>query len=118
MLKDTDLWRITGTSTGRGSGSGIVIPVRSQTAGPSLYQNHPNPFRNGTLIRYELASTCFVKILVYDLAGVQRASLVNAIMPAGEHFLGFDRDCLPAGFYYYALVSGGRRLCRKMIIID
>jgi uncharacterized protein (DUF362 family) len=42
-----------------------------------LYQNHPNPFKSYTKIRYYLDGGCQVSLIVYDVKGQEIKRLVN-----------------------------------------
>ena len=60
-----------------------------------LYQNYPNPFNPSTNIRYSVMSnvkrqTSKVTLKVYDMLGVEIATLVNEEKPAGTYEVEFD----------------------------
>jgi len=63
----------------------LSIPVQF-----SLAQNAPNPFRDGTQVRFGLPVQCRVKIGVFDIAGRQVASLSDQIWEAGSYSLGWS----------------------------
>ncbi len=83
----------------------------------ALEQNYPNPFNPTTGIRFELPSSQFVNLAVYDLLGRRVAMLVNEDMSAGSHFVNFDASALSSGVYVYRLEAGGQVLTRKMTLL-
>ena len=81
-----------------------------------LFQNYPNPFNPGTVISYQLPSSCKVILEVYNLLGERTASLVNKIQPAGRHSVSFDGAALPSGVYFYRLQAEGFSMIKKMVL--
>ena len=41
------------------------LPART-----ALHQNYPNPFNPSTIIRYDLAHSCSVRLFIYDATGI------------------------------------------------
>lgn len=82
-----------------------------------LEQNYPNPFNPSTVINYQVPSNGLVTLEVFDLTGRIVATLVNRVMPAGEHQAVFDASGLSSGVYMYRLVAGNQVLTRKMMLI-
>jgi len=94
-----------------------VLPVKM-----TLYQNFPNPFNPSTTIRFDLPETGMVKIKVYDTSGRVVTELLNAVRPAGGHFVRWDGrnrsgEQAASGLYYYQLESAGKKLAGKMLLI-
>ena len=93
----------------------------------NLDQNQPNPFQTTTTIRYELAQTVWVKIIVYDLFGKEVKTLLNQQQPAGEYSICWTgtnnsgRRSAP-GIYYYQMEvmtkDGIFRQMKKMILMQ
>ncbi len=86
-----------------------------------LYQNYPNPARNGTVITYALPAASEVTLTVYDLSGRRIATIVNAAREAGvykeEYTLTDDAGRpLPAGVYLYRLAAGADVATKKMVV--
>jgi hypothetical protein len=83
----------------------------------TLEQNYPNPFNPSTKIEFNLANAGQVSLRVYDVLGREVATLVNSMMPAGEHFATFEAGNLPSGTYMYVLEMNGLRKSATMTLI-
>ncbi|MCK4236659.1 MAG: hypothetical protein KAX38_06045, partial [Candidatus Krumholzibacteria bacterium] len=87
-----------------------------------LYQNHPNPFYESTVITFSLPGCCFVEVAVYDVKG-QRVKLLK------RGWMGPDEiDCpwdgsndsgrkLASGVYFLRLKVGAVSEVRKIVIL-
>jgi hypothetical protein len=95
----------------------IGVSKKEQKFNFSLHQNYPNPFNPSTNITYSLPEQCFVDLKVYDVIGREVATLVNSIMPMGEHSVNFDAKILQSGIYYYSMQAGKYREVRKMLFL-
>ncbi|MDI6765378.1 MAG: T9SS type A sorting domain-containing protein [Bacteroidota bacterium] len=69
--------------------------------GFSLSQNYPNPFNPSTKIKYEVQSTEYFSIKVYDVFGREVATLVNEKKQPGEYEVEWIADGFASGVYYY-----------------
>ena len=63
----------------------------------------PNPFRDETVLRFSLPASAHVQLRVYDVAGHLVASVIDAMMPPGDHSAPFRAAKLPAGLYFAKL---------------
>jgi hypothetical protein len=68
-----------------------------------LNQNYPNPFNPTTNIKYQVPSSGFVTLKIYDVLGKEISVLVNKIMEPGIYFVQFDGSKLSSGTYFYRL---------------
>jgi hypothetical protein len=75
------------------------LPVSS-----SLIQNYPNPFNPTTNIGFELNSSGFVNLKIYDLLGREVATLVNETKNAGKYNAVFNAKNLAGGVYFCRLI--------------
>lgn len=82
-----------------------------------LNQNYPNPFNPSTKIRYQLPSSSFVSLKVYDVLGNEVAVLVDEFMDAGRYEVEFNADNLPSGVYFYKLKTGNFSDVKKMLLL-
>ncbi|MFZ4619555.1 MAG: lamin tail domain-containing protein [Bacteroidota bacterium] len=108
------------TPVTKGATNGTGTFVRSEPLAATdfaLYQNYPNPFNPSTVIGYQLSSSNFVSIRVYDLLGKTVASLVNERKNAGQYFVEFDAAKLAGGVYLYSMQAGNYRVTKKMILV-
>ena len=83
----------------------------------ALFQNYPNPFNPSTTIQYQIPSEQFVSIKVYNSLGQQVSSLVNKIMPVGEHTVHFDAIKKSSGVYLYKIEAGMYSETKKMLLL-
>ncbi len=87
-----------------------------------LHQNYPNPFNPSTVIRYQLPASSWVKLKVYNILGVEVATLVDEFQSPGFKSVRWNPDGLANGVYMYKLttsISTGITFTniKKMILI-
>jgi hypothetical protein len=97
------------------------MPPSGKPAAFGLYQNYPNPARDGTVIAYALPASTEVTLTVYDLSGRRVATIVNQNKLAGAYKVEYAlRDDagrpLPAGVYLYRLEAGADVATKKMVV--
>ena len=83
----------------------------------SLFQNYPNPFNPSTKIRFELPSSGYVSLKVYDELGREVATLVNEILKSGSYERTFDASDLVSGVYFYRLEAGEYTQTNKLTVL-
>jgi len=88
----------------------------------SLEQNYPNPFNPTTVIKYSIPNVgtglaLSVKLKIYNILGVEVATLVNENKSAGNHEVEFNAEGLSSGIYFYTLTAGSFTQTRKMMLI-
>ena len=94
----------------------------SLPTGYRLYQNHPNPFNAGTLIRYEISQATQVEVKVFNFAGQEIRTLVKEFQQPGYYQISWDaRDeqgqRVSSGVYFCRLQAGSFVQSRKMILL-
>ncbi len=89
----------------------------ARVTGYKLFQNYPNPFNPSTIISYQLPSSSYVSLKIFDVLGREVASLVEGVQKPGSHEVKFDGSRLSSGVYFYALAAGGRVVTKKMILM-
>jgi hypothetical protein len=107
--------RILKTTTG-----GIIFlqPISNKIPGSyKLYQNYPNPFNPTKSIKFQVASSTLVKLIVYDVLGKVAAEPVNKELQPGTYEVNFDGNNLANGIYFYTLSSGEFRETRRAVLI-
>jgi glucose/arabinose dehydrogenase len=83
----------------------------------SLSQNYPNPFNPTTSIKYEIPKNSLLSLKVYNVLGVEVASLVNETKQQGSHEVSWDATIFPSGVYFYELNAGNFKERKKMVLI-
>jgi len=97
-----------------GNGTGDISS--EVPSGFSLSQNFPNPFNPTTSIKYYIAKSSNVKIVVYDIMGREIQTLVNKTLKPGTNELSFDGSSLPGGVYFYKISAGDYSATKKMVL--
>jgi hypothetical protein len=75
----------------------------------SLSQNYPNPFNPSTVIDFSIPVSGFVSLKVYNVYGVEVATLVSSDLNPGNYKFVFEGKNLSSGIYFYNLISGSPR---------
>lgn len=97
---------------------GVAEADRTHPRAFQLEQNYPNPFNPATTIRYRLAQSGAVRLLVYDLAGRQVGAWVNQNQVPGNYQVKIDAESLASGVYFYQLQVNQQIVAtRKMILL-
>lgn len=97
-----------GASTSENSTDLLTYPV--------LEQNNPNPFNIATTISfYTPASTVSSSLYVYDMNGIQLKSYL--ITEKGKSSIVIRGSEFPAGMYLYALITDGKVIDTKRMIL-
>ena len=103
---------------GSGSGQGLV-GGRS----PVPLENHPNPFRSGTTIEFELSAGAMVRLEVFDAQGRRVARLADSYLLPGPHRVAWDQRVASGllaapGVYIYRLTAGAFHDQRQMVLLQ
>lgn len=98
-------------------------PLTTSVRGSYLQSVQPNPFHEGTAIRYSLASNSAVELVVYDAAGRRVRQLVHSTQSAGPHELVWDGadDAgrpLSSGIFWAQLRTDDYTSNRKLIRLE
>lgn len=83
---------------------GVPPLAKSVPAEYKLFQNYPNPFNPTTEINYQLPSTNYVSLAIYDLLGREVEVLVNERQQPGEYQVTWDATNYASGIYFYKLI--------------
>jgi hypothetical protein len=83
-----------------------------------LYQNYPNPFNPESIIKFELAVSGKVSLVVYNLLGQEVKTLVDGFLNRGTYAVPFNGAGLSSGVYFYSLrTNNGFTETKKMILL-
>ena len=90
---------------------GEIIPRRFSLAA------FPNPFNATTIIRFEIPSSEFITLKVFDILGHEAATLAEERLEAGVHHRTFEAKNLPSGVYVYRLQAGTYDESRRVLLL-
>jgi len=96
-------------------GSGIGNPGNEQGSGFSLSQNFPNPFGTSTKITFSITKTSPVKLVVYDITGIEVQDPCQKNLTPELMKTIFNGASLNSGVYFYKLTSGDFSREQEMI---
>jgi predicted outer membrane repeat protein len=88
-----------------------------------LRQNNPNPFNSSTTIRFITGISGMATVSVYDISGRQVETLVDDILPAGEHSVtwncndSMNKKVCPGIYFCRLETADGYRDSRTMLLI-
>ena len=77
----------------------------------------PNPFNPYTRIAFTLSEVGHATISVFDINGREVGKLVDGIMNAGNHSVGFDGSSLSSGVYFAVLRTDGFTSTQKLLLM-
>jgi hypothetical protein len=85
-------------------------------------QNHPNPFRGETEIRYSLPEKTFIDLSIYSVEGRLIAALINREVAAGSHNARWEAKDLygnpvAPGLYFLRFQAGESTETRRLILL-
>ncbi len=98
----------------------FTTDVRKERPLPQEYhlaQNYPNPFNPTTMIEFTIPVAGAVSLKIYDIAGREAATLIDADLPAGEYRSSFNASRYSSGTYFYHLRSGSFSSVKKMLLV-
>jgi len=100
----------------------VEEPVASGPFEFSLQQNYPNPFNPETRIRYSVAKSGHVSLIIYNLLGQRVRTLVDKVQNANTYEVNWDgKDDkgmpMPSAVYVFQLKSDNQVRTRKMLFV-
>lgn len=107
---------MSGSFTAAVAGVGQGTP-ESQPADYQLKQNYPNPFNPSTTIAYSIPGAAFVSMKVFNLLGMEVATLVNGLQDGGNHRITWNASGVTSGVYLYTLKAGEYTQTRSMVLL-
>jgi uncharacterized delta-60 repeat protein len=82
-----------------------------------LYPNYPNPFNPRTAISYQLATSSYVTLKVYDVLGREVRTLVDQRKPPGMYSIKWDASRYASGMYIARLTAGNYVASQKLLLM-
>ncbi|MCF8302750.1 MAG: right-handed parallel beta-helix repeat-containing protein [Bacteroidales bacterium] len=82
-----------------------------------LKGNYPNPFKNKTIIEYELPEPSRVKLMIFSPQGKLIRILENEQKSTGKHKATFQPGNLAGGLYFYKLWVDDQSFTKKMLFL-
>jgi len=82
-----------------------------------LFQNYPNPFNPSTVISYQLPVGSNATLKLYDILGIEVATLVEEFKTAGKYEVDFNAASLSSGVYFYRLQADSFVETKKMLLM-
>ncbi len=84
---------------------------------PALYAAYPNPVGTTATVRYDVAESGTVRIVVYDLLGREVAVLADGSREAGQHAVTLDTRSLPSGTYILRMTAGSHVQSQRVTVV-
>ena len=91
-----------------------VTSIDQATAGQKVYLSYR--YTDPITIDFTLPEAGQATIKVYDLNGRELRTLVNRFYNSGSYSVSFNTSGLPAGIYFFRLVTNGVEISNKIII--
>lgn len=83
----------------------------------ALQQNYPNPFNPSTTIEFQIPSSQFVTLKIYNILGEEVATPINKTLKAGSYTVQFHADHLASGVYLYCLHAEDFIEIKKLVLL-
>lgn len=94
-----------------------VTPAQQLPQAVTLFPVYPNPFNARTTVRFVLANTEDVRLLVYDLTGRTVAVLAEGARKAGSYSFAWSPASLASGLYFLQLQTSTTVQTRKVLLL-
>jgi photosystem II stability/assembly factor-like uncharacterized protein len=104
--------------------SGGSTSIGDNPAGPAgqglVYglSNCPEPFSAQTTISFCLGNVTHVRLQLFDLSGRLRQTIIDEILPAGEHLVQLLREDLQPGVYIFRLSTNSEAMTETCVLIQ
>ena len=87
-----------------------------------LFQSYPNPFNNSTRIKYRLAETGKVSIIIYNVLGQKVRTFIKPWQESGIHSVVWRgkndaKTSVSSGLYFYQLKTKGFIQTKKILLL-
>jgi len=99
-----------------GYASAIITDVKEADIFVNAAKNFPNPFREMTVINFELKERTAVRLTVSNMYGQQIATLIDGDLSVGQHNITWDAAGVSSGVYLFTFEAGEFRTSKKMMV--
>ena len=82
-----------------------------------LNQNYPNPFNPSTTIAFDIPTSTYVRLRIFDLLGREITILVDDFRKSGHHEIRFEDKLIASGVYFYRIEAGDFLETKKLVLI-
>jgi len=82
-----------------------------------LSQNHPNPFKEKTIIKYCLPEEIKVKVEILDSKEDKIKTLVDEVKEPGTYQAELITNGMREGIYLYRLTASGIIITKRMLLL-
>ncbi len=93
-----------------------IISIEVNPVKNIIYQNVPNPFSNNTIIKFDIAESASIKIIVYNSIGIEVAVLLNEIKQPGSYQVQWNGKNVTPGSYFYKVIIGDDYFITKKML--
>jgi hypothetical protein len=83
----------------------------------ALHTAYPNPFNPATTISFDIPQISNVTVTVFNVLGQRVATLVNELLPGGNHSRIWDASRFGSGIYFVKMESGTFTETRKITLM-
>ncbi len=88
----------------------------------ALHQNFPNPFNPSTVIRYDVATSSDIELVIYNARGALVKVLERTHRRPGRYEVGWNGENergehVASGVYFYRLKTANHSATRKMVLL-
>src|SRR5690606_26188089 len=100
---------------------GAALPVAAEPGAPApaalaLAAPYPNPAAGALTLAFTLPAPGPARLAVYDALGRTGAVVLDGVLRAGAHAVGFDAGALPAGVYLVRLEAADAVTTRRLAV--
>lgn len=95
----------------------LSSPVASLPTELNLCSPFPNPGSLRTTVRFELPTSGYAELNMYDVSGRKVRVLAREPMEAGFHTVNLPLNDLPNGVYFIGLTAGSQAAQRPLVVI-
>lgn len=96
----------------------LEFPENGHSSDFALYQNLPNPWKDQTLIPFDLPEDATAVLTIYDAAGKVLHQVKGDFKAGSNTIMVKTSEILASGLLYYQLEANGLSATRKMLLIE